>query len=569
MRVLTVPLILLATVGLRSSRSQTASQASNAETPTIRASVRLVLVDVVVRNHKGEPIGSLPASDFKILEDGVPQAINSFEEHKAGTIEQTKLPPLPPNVFTNLPTVKAADGLDILLVDCLNSEARDQASLRLNMLKYLNALSPGTRIALFTLGSRLRMVYGFTTDLSGLALAIGDEKSGVVPKFSPFFMTAFQKDTEKSIAALMATNQTSPEAIDALKQFQADEMSRLGQSRATITLQALQQLCRYLSQVPGRKNLIWFADSFPINYLPGPNPRAARNLNDDQATAALLSDNQVAVYPVSTQGLLVDSQYDSGTFQPDSMQEQNRERSMNQIAMQNLANETGGEAFFNTNGFSEALNKVIRDSSEYYTLAYRPSNESTHGEYRMIKVAVKDCHCNLEYRRGYYARQSVFSPMGEGKSQEPLVPLMAFGMPDFDQILYKISVVPKDDPPAVAHQPENSKDTESSLRRYAVDFAIATDDLRFQTTADGVRHGSIGVAIIVYSRQGQPLRVASRRAEVSIRPDDFKNFQKTGLRIHSEIEIPLGESHLRTGVYDYDAGTTGTLGVPVSISAQK
>ena len=58
--------------------------------------------------------------------------------------------------------------------------------------------------------------------------------------------------------------------------------------------------------------------------------------------------------------------------------------------MQSLANETGGEAFVNTNGFSDALNKVIREGSQYFTLAYRPSNGSMHGEYRTIKVVVND-----------------------------------------------------------------------------------------------------------------------------------------------------------------------------------
>ena len=215
-----IPLVLLVAVEFGSLRSQTASQTSDGETPTIKASARLVLVDVVVRNHKGQPIGGLPALDFKIFEDGVPQTISTFEEHKASAIEQTKLPPMPPNVFTNFPTAKAAEAVDILLVDCLNSEPRDQASLRQNLLRYLRGVRPGTRIALFTLGSHLRLVYGFTTDLSGLALAIGNEKSGAVPQFSPFFMTAFQKDTEKTIAALMAMNQASPEAIDALNQFQ-------------------------------------------------------------------------------------------------------------------------------------------------------------------------------------------------------------------------------------------------------------------------------------------------------------------------------------------------------------
>jgi hypothetical protein len=281
----------------------------------------------------------------------------------------------------------------------------------------------------------------------------------------------------------------------------------------------------------------------------------------------MLAENQIAVYPVSTQGLLVDSQYDAGTFDPDSMAEQSQQRSTNQIRMQSLADKTGGEAFFNTNGFSEALNKVIRNTSEYYTIAYRPSNGAMHGEYRRIKVVVNDCHCDLEYRRGYYARQAL--TRGEAKPHEPLLPLMAFGMPDFDQIVYKISVAPKNEPSAVAPGPENNKAVNGSLRKYAIDFAIATQNLRFHTTADGVRHGSIGVAIIVYNRQGEPLKVASRRVDVSIPPDVFKEFQKVGVQVHGEVEIPLGESYLRTGVYDYDSGTVGTLGLPVSVSAQK
>lgn len=555
-------LIALADVSGRLS-SQTPSPAPDVTTPTIKVSTRLVLVDVVVRDRKGEPISGLPASNFKILEAGVPQTIRSFEEHQGMAFVQNKLPAMPSNVFTNIPSVKAPDGLDVLLIDSLNTEPRDQASLRQNLLKYLKGITPGSQIAVFTLGSQLRLVHGFTTDTSGLALAIDDKKSGVVPESSRHYTTAFQKDTEKELVEMMTRNQTSPVGIDALMQFQADETGRLQQSRSAITLQALQELCRYLSQVPGRKNLIWFADSFPINYLPDPNQSLRRNLAD-QETAAMLTADQVAVYPVSTRGLLVDSQYDTGTFNPDSMQEQNQERSTQEIAMQTLADQTGGKAFFNTNGFSDALNKVIRDGSKYYTIAYKPMNESMHGEYRTIKVEVNNCRCRLAYRRGYYAREPV-SIEGDN-SLDPLVPLMEFGMPDFDQITYKISVGPQRDTSKGPAERVNGTENKAPLRRYAVDFSIATNDLRFQATADGVRHAKIRMMLIVYSRRGQPLQVASRIIDVALSPDDFKDSQQAGLRMHGEVEFPVGESHLRTGVYDYATGTVGTLTIPVSIT---
>jgi hypothetical protein len=37
-----------------------------------------------------------------------------------------------------------------------------------------------------------------------------------------------------------------------------------------------------------------------------------------------------------------------------------------------------------------------------------------------------------------------------------------------------------------------------------------------------------------------------------------------GLQLHKEIDVPAGEIYLRTGIYDLNASTAGTLGVPLS-----
>lgn len=237
--------------------------------------------------------------------------------------------------------------------------------------------------------------------------------------------------------------------------------------------------------------------------------------------------------------------------------------------MQTLAGQTGGKAFFNTNGFSDALKKVIRDDSKYYTLAYKPLNQSMHGEYRSIKVEVNNCRCQLAYRHGYYTREPDSSEIIErDKSANPLVPLMTFGMPDFHQITYKISVAPTTDSLPASQEGVNGG-SKTSLRRYEVDFAVATDQLRFQRTADGVRHGKIEIVLVVYSRRGEPLQLKSRTVDVALSPEDFKDSQQTGLRVHGEVEFPAGESHLRSGVYDYETGAVGTLTIPVSITAKQ
>ncbi len=96
-----------------------------------------------------------------------------------------------------------------------------------------------------------------------------------------------------------------------------------------------------------------------------------------------------------------------------------------------------------------------------------------------------------------------------------------------------------------------------------------TDHLGFQTTAQGVRRANIGIMLVVYSRAGQPLQVRSRTIDVAIPPEDFKESQKTGIQVHGAVEFPLGESHLRNGVFDYETGTLGTLTVPVSVTGKQ
>lgn len=74
------------------------------------------------------------------------------------------LPPSPPDVYTNYPTIKTTDSINVLLLDSLNTQATDQVYVRPQMVKYLQAelaASTGARLAIFTLGQKLRMVRGF------------------------------------------------------------------------------------------------------------------------------------------------------------------------------------------------------------------------------------------------------------------------------------------------------------------------------------------------------------------------------------------------------------------------
>src|ERR1044071_4455035 len=104
----------------------------NSDIPTFKAKVRVVLVDVTVLKGK-DPVLDLHKEDFQVFENGQPQSIVSFEEHKNAEPAIRKRTPLPPNEFTNTPTVNSADSVNVILLDALNTPNADQAFVRSQM----------------------------------------------------------------------------------------------------------------------------------------------------------------------------------------------------------------------------------------------------------------------------------------------------------------------------------------------------------------------------------------------------------------------------------------------------
>ncbi len=192
-------LILVSLVGCL-LRSQTPPTSVTGQQPAIKSEVRIVLVDVVVTQGKGETVGGLHKEDFQVTEDGQPQKISFFEEHTGGRVSAVPMPAMPPDVYTNYPRVKLTDSVNVLLLDSLNTQAIDQTYVRPQMAKYLEAAMAaptGARLAIFTLGSKLRMVKGFTEDSSELKASLLDPESGTQAKFESQMASPSRKAGEK------------------------------------------------------------------------------------------------------------------------------------------------------------------------------------------------------------------------------------------------------------------------------------------------------------------------------------------------------------------------------------
>ncbi len=386
-----------------------------------------------------------------------------------------------------------------------------------------------------------------------------DPKSHTEAKFEPQLATPSRKESENTACMRIR----SPEGRAACMDFMAEENGERNGDRVAMTLQAFQALARYLAPISGRKNVMWLAGSFPIHFFPDTGTRKKfvnPYQSDVRATAELLTADQVAVYPIQASGLENNTVFDpNNTGKPVEADE--ADRSFNQIAMELLARDTGGQAFYNTNGLSEAMAQAMDEGSHFYTLAYAPSNLKMDGKFRRIELKLASGDYKLAYRRGYYAENAnVSGSEGQKGKQDTLVPLMGFGMPDFAQILYKVKVAPV----AGAATGASGGDVGGGkVRRYGFDFAITPGDFKLASGADGVRRGNMEVMIVAYDGEGKILNFLRQKSEIVLDAQGYAEVTRVGLQMRREMDVPEGAEYLRMGIMDLESGKLGSLVVGI------
>lgn len=570
-------------------------------TSTIEANTNLVVVDVVVTDAQHHPVHKLAQSDFIVRENGKPQTVRSFEEHKAAaTAALPPVPKLPPGTFTNFTNAPADSPLNILLLDALNTPMAAQADVRSQMLKYLKTAPAGTRMAVFGLTTRLVLLQGFTSDPELLRALLSSRKGSA--KGSPLLNDPLNGDNPGADDPLMDTAEdvlgndpNGAELLANMQQFEADIQAFQLQMRARMTLDALNTLAHYLSGLPGRKNVIWFSGSFPINILPDgdlkfPFNDVASCADEFRDTTDLLSRAQVAVYPIDARGLvtepMMNAQNSGGryarnpaNFAKDSVKffQQN---SSEHGTMQQMAEDTGGEAFVNTNGLKEAVAKAVEAGSNYYTIAYTPTNQKWNGDYRNIQVELARKGLTLSYRRGYYAddpdrpqhsQETKVEGNGQASSYNPMRLAMMRGGPEPTEIVLATSIRRStdatEDKPVAGNMP--APKASGPYQRYTVVISVDPHALDCPAAADQSRTCSLDVATFVYDPDGALKNSVMTGLNARIPPDRVAAVLRSGIRFRQEISVPAkGESFLRIGVHDARSGRIGAVEVPVSAIAK-
>jgi len=257
------------------------------EGPTVlHSTTRLVLVDVHVSTPDGAPVQGLSKDSFEVKEDGVRQSIKGFDEHSP-KIDQSSLPPLdfqlPARTFINLEPTSSTGPLCVIFFDQLNTPIDSQMWAHGEILRFLRNKDAGTQVAIFVLGNRLTMLQGFTTDTGRLVAAMN------TPAGKPK-LTAWGGDSDLSLDANGDPSYLSNDPAVTTKRFQA----------AQRTLDAFIDIGQFLAAAPGRKNLLWFSQSFQALQLPTMSDKDVAETAQQQSDGTISGKQQMTSRTDST-----------------------------------------------------------------------------------------------------------------------------------------------------------------------------------------------------------------------------------------------------------------------------
>lgn len=481
-------------------------------TPVLRVQSRIVLTDVVVTDASGNPVAGVPRSAFHIYDNHREEKISTFEEHTPLSGAQT-VAPLPAGVHTNASRLDPNAALNVLFIDSTHIDVIDQMFLYRELTTFVRNLPPNQPVAVYT-------------------RAVDSTVELAEPSADHALLQA---------ALRKAIPHLRPAGVPDANEFDS-----------------LRQIAEMLQLMPGRKNVLWFNGGASLfehgdmvsaaGGFPG-SLQALRAANIGSTSPSLSVDRdlrvlfdqleaaRVAVYPIDARGL------NSAWAQYEIPQHQ---------LMEDLANATGGHAWYADNGFSQIAEGIVERSDCFYTIAYTPDDLRDDHSWHTVRIAIDGRELRLAYRNGYYDDAAV-------TNEKPPKLLITGGGPiappnlRSEPILFEARVT------AVAHpSPESPSGRSAWLVHYevpAADFQQASGTTRSRVL--------VGAAVLAFDHEGHIIAHLAERLDLGFDPKALAAAPRSTLAFDQQITLPTGDATLSLAVWDTQTGRAGILEVPL------
>ena len=505
----------------------------------LRTNVHVVEVSVIATDSKGLPVSGLGASDFRVFDNGREQTVATFE--KIGSRAALGRAELPPNTYSNragvagsgpLGKAKQPQVLSMILLDAVNTKYRNQTVVRRAVISILEQIDPAERVAIYAFGSRFRVIHDFSSDKASL------------------------------LARLRAYHGEVPEGDDLLEELDLDLAddhkpppppllkARYDAGRASDTLEALEAIANHVKGMPGRKNLLWLSAAFPLTVgdasltiAPSPSSPVRRvpwqTSGPGMArTMAALNDANVSVYPIDARGLSK-----SMAISGDPVKDPNT----NIHSMIQIADATGGKAYYNRNDLDRGVRMALDDSREVYVMTYYPKDIAEDGAYHRIGVRSTRPGVHLRFRQGYYA--SAREADSSAGAADPMARALSSPL-DSSEIGIQASVEPE------------------SGAGNGLDVVIHVDPADLSLAHNTERWtGALRLVGVQIGAAGERYEGVSQTVQLDLLPATYQKALEQGLRLELRLKRDPAAVAVRVGVVDDRGARVGSLSVPLTLHA--
>lgn len=559
------------------------AQAEQSPIPTFSVGANLVIVPVIVTDKHGQHVPGLKTEDFEVKEEGAVQKIVRLDEVNADDTLVKKEAAGDSKTFSNKLSAEHPKKLVIIALDQINTPFQNSSDGHRMLVDFLSKnVDANTLIALVALGQNgSHVIHDFTRSPAVLQAAVQKLKTSISSRDAlsqdltgdnsqadievaqlTAILNGADVPTSGSLADMMAAARASGPALRA----RADA-SRVAQN-SLVTLENFQQLALYFGGIPGRKSLIWASTGFPFSLGAAPQSTTrGTQIEDWQRTVRMLTDANIAVYPVDIGGLLPGANanniqslnsaliksggaeggvgarqaqldgVDNGAFLDPTGA---RHETMRQVAEM-----TGGQPFYNSNDGRELFRRAGEDASQYYMLSYYTKDT---GKYTWRKLSVKVHHPDVKVRArsGFFFR----NPGSENEGTRQAEERMAVSS-DLDFTAMPVS--------------GTWQQTEPAGNQRRVHFILSVPAGVPFVDNERQNHVSFDFMAVASDASGKIVAQVGQRLDTNLDAQSLAQVQGKGLDYSNALTLPPGQYKVHFVVRDNLKGVIGSMSSPLKV----
>jgi VWFA-related protein len=494
-------------------------------------------------------VDDLTRRDFRIVEEGAPQAISVFEHVVLPRIDRPGTTPViavPQDTTSNDEAAQAR--IFVLVLDALHVSSRRTLAVRRLAREFVeNHVAATDLVAVVSTGGSDAVKHEFTSDKARLVSAI-NQFSGARLRSA-----TVERDEEIQTASGGMRLHSGRDPSDAERAARVESFAK-----------ALEALAVDLDSIKGRrKSVLLFSEGIDYNVFDALGVVQRYSGSVSRAIGQLLDAfvaTNVAVYPIDPRGL---SSSDIDRIETPLHSQPTRtndvvnpgvegEYAASIQSLRSLAESTGGFAAVNTNVFADAFRRIVEDSSDYYVLGYTPTQPVVSRKFREIKVSVLRSDVRVVARRGYVggrvdrghsspiaARRREVDPKDTDKSKGGSMSSTVQGVSAEVEELLGASL-----PTAGLSLRVQTIPFRSRANRALVHVVIEVPGRSLDLAEhDGLFAERVELALLAVDDRGRSLIARKTAIEVRLPREQVPQLEQTGLRWISAIELPAGRNY--------------------------